>query len=63
LIGNDSYNYATGYQATDLTGDNFIDLSDLTICDNNGYNFVGKVTPTAIILKRETSQQQATYNK
>lgn len=35
LINSDGFNYSTGYRNTDLTGDNFVDINDLGICDNN----------------------------
>lgn len=35
LINSDGFSYATGYRNTDLTGDNFVDINDLVICDNN----------------------------
>lgn len=34
-VDNDSYNSLSGYVVTDLTGDNFVDASDGSICDNN----------------------------
>jgi hypothetical protein len=35
----------TGYVITDLNGDEFIDFSDLGMCDNNAYNYIGCVKP------------------
>lgn len=45
LIYNDVLNYSSEYLSTDITGDNFVDLHDLTICDNNKFNSVEKSTP------------------
>jgi len=40
-IYNDAINFVTGrYIITDLTGDNIVDLSDVTLCFNNSSNFV-----------------------
>jgi endonuclease/exonuclease/phosphatase family metal-dependent hydrolase len=45
LIGNDAFNYSTGYRLADLNGDSYIDLNDLTICDNNSYKSVSTKKP------------------
>ncbi|MDQ3020046.1 MAG: aryl-sulfate sulfotransferase [Bacteroidota bacterium] len=45
FIENDVKIFASGYQASDLTGDRLVDFSDAAIADNNGFNFVGAVTP------------------
>ncbi|MEO8210638.1 MAG: arylsulfotransferase family protein [bacterium] len=45
FIENDVEIFAEGYQVSDLTGDGFVDFSDAAIVDNNGFNFVGAVTP------------------
>ncbi len=34
-VDNDSYNSLSGYVVTDLTGDDFVDASDVSVCDNN----------------------------
>jgi endonuclease/exonuclease/phosphatase family metal-dependent hydrolase len=45
LIGNDAFNYPTGYRLADLNGDGYVDLNDLTICDNNSYKSVSTKKP------------------
>jgi len=45
LIGNDAFNYSTGYRLADINGDGYIDLDDLTICDNNYYKSVSTKKP------------------
>lgn len=45
LIDNDVYNFTGGYIRTDLTGDNFTDISDYIIADNNAFNYVSAITP------------------
>jgi len=45
LIGNDAFNYMTGYIATDLNGDETADGTDQSIADNNAYNYVGVERP------------------
>jgi hypothetical protein len=45
LIANDAYYFSVGYKAADLNGNNFIELSDLIICDNNTYNLVRSLKP------------------
>lgn len=47
LIHDAAFNYSSSYLSTDITGDNFIDLNDLTVCDNNKFKNVGKSTPLA----------------
>lgn len=37
--------FSTGYVPTDVTGDNLVDLSDITIVFNNANKFVSKITP------------------
>jgi len=44
-VDNDAANFMTGYVLTDLTGDQFIDLNDLTIADNNAFNFISVIKP------------------
>ncbi|MBK6878675.1 MAG: hypothetical protein IPG99_20135 [Ignavibacteria bacterium] len=44
-IDNDASQFLTGYEATDLNGDNFIDATDLGIADNNSLNFVAVIRP------------------
>jgi len=44
-IYNDATNVVTGYVKTDLTGDNFTDLSDLTLAFNNSVGFVRVMRP------------------
>lgn len=45
LINNDAANFASGYVRSDVTGDNYVDLSDNLITDNNVYNYVSAETP------------------
>ena len=45
LVYLDSQFYASGDRATDLNGDNFVDLTDLLIVLNNARNFVQARTP------------------
>jgi choice-of-anchor B domain-containing protein len=45
LIGNDAFNYNTGYIATDLNGDESVDGSDQSIAENNAYNYVAVARP------------------
>ncbi len=45
LILNDAKIFRSGYVVTDITGDNFVDLSDLMEGFNNSTAFVSKVTP------------------
>lgn len=45
LIENDTYNFVSGYVATDVTGDNAVDLSDAVIADNNAFNIVSVTRP------------------
>lgn len=45
LIQSDSNNYSSAYQISDLNGDNFVDLHDLVICDNNVFNSISKIIP------------------
>lgn len=44
LIYNDVYTNSFNL-LTDITGDHFVDLNDLILCDNNFFNIVKKVTP------------------
>lgn len=44
-VYNDAFNYSSGYFTSDITGDNFVDIQDLIICDNNSFNLVTKSTP------------------
>ncbi|MBK8980743.1 MAG: hypothetical protein IPM38_00095 [Ignavibacteria bacterium] len=44
-IENDVFNVTTGYVITDLTGDLIVDLTDASIADNNGLNFIYAVIP------------------
>lgn len=45
LIGIDAFLYSPGYKITDINGDNFVDLNDLVICDENYYNNIIRSTP------------------
>lgn len=44
-VFNDAFSFESGYMMTDLTGDNFVDLSDLLIAFVNANKFVVRVTP------------------
>ena len=44
-IYNDAFNYSLGYLISDITGDNFVDIQDLIICENNSFNSVVKSSP------------------
>lgn len=44
-IDNDAFNFVSGYNVTDVTGNNTTDAEDLAIADNNAFNFISKVTP------------------
>ncbi len=50
LISIDAINYASGYLPSDITGDNFVDLNDLIIVDNNVYKKVVSRTPKSQII-------------
>jgi hypothetical protein len=45
VVDNDSYNYLTGWEVTDLNGDLLIDLNDMALIDNNAYNYIQVVRP------------------
>jgi len=45
LINSDGFIYSTGYRSTDLTGDNFVDLNDFVICDNNVFKNISVKKP------------------
>ncbi|MBK6876679.1 MAG: hypothetical protein IPG99_09580 [Ignavibacteria bacterium] len=45
MIDNDAFNFNSGYIATDVNGDSFIDGTDSQIAGNNSDNFVSKITP------------------
>ena len=45
LIDNDAFNFESGYLPTDVNGDGVVDVADAVFADNNGFNFVGKITP------------------
>lgn len=45
LIDNDAFNFVSGYERTDLTGDNVTDILDLAIADDNANNFVTRIAP------------------
>ncbi|MDZ4713309.1 MAG: CHRD domain-containing protein [bacterium] len=44
-IFNDASNFVSGYVITDLTGDDFVDVADLSVGYNNSINFVGVQIP------------------
>ncbi|MDQ3019925.1 MAG: proprotein convertase P-domain-containing protein [Bacteroidota bacterium] len=44
-VDNDVYAFEVGYVNTDVTGDNVVDLSDLSITENNSFNFISKIVP------------------
>ncbi len=45
LISEDVSNFITGYESTDVTGDNLIDLYDILITHNNSMKLVMVITP------------------
>lgn len=45
LVFNDVSNFTTGYNKTDVTGDNISDLNDVILTFNNANNFVAKIVP------------------
>lgn len=45
LIGNDAFNFVSGYTATDVNCDSFVDATDASITDNNVYNIVTLARP------------------
>jgi hypothetical protein len=45
LIHNDASVFATGYYATDVDGNDFVDLTDILIAANNASNFVSVSKP------------------
>ena len=45
LAYNDASVFSSGYIASDVTGDNLTDLTDLIITNNNSNNFISKITP------------------
>lgn len=45
LAFNDASNFATGYVASYITGDNYTDISDVLVTYNNSNNFVSVVRP------------------
>lgn len=45
LIHNDVTVFAEGYLATDVNGDNFVDLTDMLVTSNNSANFVSVSKP------------------
>lgn len=45
LIGNDAANFVSGNVLTDLTGDNFVDISDYAIADFGSKNYITVITP------------------
>lgn len=51
LISNGANNYSEGYLSADLTGDFFVDLNDLVVCDNNVFNSVEVKKPLIESLK------------
>jgi len=44
-VDNDSYNYVSGYLATDSDGNGTIDTNDYILIDNNNYNYIGTIHP------------------
>jgi len=41
----DIFSFRSGYNNTDLTGDNFTDINDIALADNNAFEFVTAVIP------------------
>ena len=52
----DNLNFVTGYTATDVNGDDIVDLADIALVDTNNLNFVSKVTPASVKLKVEKKE-------
>ncbi len=44
-VNNSTSVFTSGYKTEDITGDNFVDLSDMIITFNNASLFVAKITP------------------
>ena len=44
-VGNDIFNFESGYKPTDISGDGVVDITDQAILDNNIINFVGSIHP------------------
>ena len=42
---NNSVNFVSGYVPTDVTVDNFVDVSEVVITFNNANNFVSTIKP------------------
>ena len=42
---NDANNSLSGYVSTDVTGDDFVDATDMSLVDNNTFNSVSVITP------------------
>ena len=45
IISNSAVSYPNGYLITDLDGNNFTDISDLSVCDNNAFKNVIVIKP------------------
>ena len=48
--------FVSGYVVSDVNGDQVSDLSDVALVDTNNLNFVSKVTPGGVALKRNKLQ-------
>ncbi|MBI2416401.1 MAG: hypothetical protein HYV28_00535 [Ignavibacteriales bacterium] len=46
----------SGFVVTDLNGDEYVGFTDLTICDNNAYNFIGAIKPAVSKIAVQTEQ-------
>lgn len=57
IIGDDAFDYSTGYRITDLTGDGFVDLKDLTVCDDNAFNGVQVIKPQVETIAKPVSRE------
>ncbi len=44
-VDNDIFVFRTGYVPTDLNGDNFVDIDDLGMIDNNVRRWIGVERP------------------
>ena len=52
LISNDAYDFMTGYVNSDITGDNFVGLQDIVLCDDNAFNSVTAITPVTELFSK-----------
>lgn len=63
MIDNAVYQLKSGYVIEDLTGDNFVDISDYAIADNNSFNYVTVKAPPGSESLFNNSQQNDLQKK